>query len=64
LPELFNKILNSLKGANPAIKNFGEEINKAEDETKEFNTRVNEMESLKSRIFDFFSITSAVQLFR
>ena len=64
LPELFNGILNSLNGANPAIKNFGEEINKAEDETKEFNTRVNEMESLKSRIFDFFSITSAVQLFR
>ena len=64
LPELFDKILNSLNSANPAIKNFGKEIDKAEDETKEFNTRVNEMESLKSRIFDFFSITSAVQLFR
>ena len=65
------KILQILKDAKqnfqdtaPAVKNVEQALRDTADEVKELSRAEQEIENLKNQIFQFFSVTNAIQLFK
>ena len=58
------KVRQALNDASPAAKDFGDKTNDASQSIGELTRQQQDIDNLKNRIFDFFSITNAVQLFK
>lgn len=62
--EKIEEIIAAMRAAQGPADQFGDNMREAGDSIKEMSREAQDLESLKHRILDFFSISNAVQLFK
>lgn len=64
MPELLKKIAESAKQVQSPVQKVNDELKNMGDSAEELQRTQQEMERLKDQIFDFFSISNTIQIFK
>ena len=64
IPQILKDTKQSFQDTAPAVKNVEQALRDTANEVKELSRAEQEIENLKNQIFQFFSVTNAIQLFK
>ena len=64
IPQILKDAKQNFQDTAPAVKNVEQALRDTADEVKELSRAEQEIENLKNQIFQFFSVTNAIQLFK
>lgn len=64
IPQILKDTKQNFQDTAPAVKNVEQALRDTADEVKELSRAEQEIENLKNQVFQFFSVTNAIQLFK